>query len=61
MIKPIFKKKLLQLLWGNFWKKLGNSNAHIWSHLDYPWSSLVKEESLACQITSRFNKKLSRF
>ena len=26
-----------------------------------PWSSLVKEESLACQITSPFNKKLGCF
>ena len=26
-----------------------------------PWSSLVKEEPLACQITSRFNKKMDCF
>ena len=26
-----------------------------------PWSPLIKEESLACQITSRFNKKIGCF
>ena len=28
---------------------------------DRTWSSLVKEESLACQITSPFNNKLGCF
>ena len=42
-------------------KPCRNGDLNLMLEIDWAWSSLDKGESLSCQITSPFNKKIGRF